>query len=230
MTTPASGSGRPAVRRLGRLLLLRPGAWRPPARSPARPPPHPTVPRRRARSRRQRHHLRPEHAGQRDPGDPRRGARRSRSTTRWAPQRYAFLFKPGTYGTAEQPLQIKVGYYTEISGLGASPTDVVINGKVEVYNRCLADGGTGNCLALVNFWRTLSNLSININAAGPGRLPGLGELLGRVPGGVDAPAQHQRRQPVADGLLHRRPAVRQRRLHRRLQAAGRRSTARSSSG
>jgi hypothetical protein len=81
-------------------------------------------------------------------------------------QRYAYLFKPGTYGTAETPLQIKVGYYTEITGLGASPTDVVINGKVEVYNRCLANGGTGNCLALVNFWRTISNLTININAAG----------------------------------------------------------------
>ncbi|MEV4548350.1 adenylyl cyclase [Nonomuraea wenchangensis] len=80
--------------------------------------------------------------------------------------RHAYLFRPGTYGTAEHPLQIKVGYYTEIAGLGASPTDVVINGKVEVYNRCLADGGTANCLALVNFWRTLSNLSININAAG----------------------------------------------------------------
>jgi hypothetical protein len=81
-------------------------------------------------------------------------------------QRYAFLFKPGTYGTAEQPLQLKVGYYTEVSGLGVAPTDVVINGKVEVYNRCLADGGTGNCLALVNFWRTLSNLTVNIDAAG----------------------------------------------------------------
>jgi hypothetical protein len=80
--------------------------------------------------------------------------------------RYAYLFKPGTYGTAEKPLQIKVGYYTEISGLGASPKDVVINGKVEVYNRCLADGGTSNCLALVNFWRTLSNLTINVNGAG----------------------------------------------------------------
>jgi hypothetical protein len=80
--------------------------------------------------------------------------------------RRAFLFKPGTYGTAAQPLQIKVGYYTEIAGLGASPTDVVINGKVEVYNRCLADGGTSNCLALVNFWRTISNLTINIDAAG----------------------------------------------------------------
>jgi hypothetical protein len=81
-------------------------------------------------------------------------------------QRYAFLFKPGTYGTAEQPLQIKVGYYTEVSGLGAAPGDVVINGKVEVYNRCLTEGGTANCLALVNFWRTLSNLTINVNGAG----------------------------------------------------------------
>jgi hypothetical protein len=80
--------------------------------------------------------------------------------------RHAYLFKPGTYGTADQPLQIKVGYYTEIAGLGASPTDVVINGKVEVYNRCLANGGTANCLALVNFWRTLSNLSINVNSKG----------------------------------------------------------------
>ncbi|HEY0739785.1 MAG TPA: coagulation factor 5/8 type domain-containing protein [Herpetosiphonaceae bacterium] len=80
--------------------------------------------------------------------------------------RYALLFKPGVYGTAEQPLQVKVGYYTEVSGLGVSPTDVVINGKIEVYNRCLADGGTSNCLALVNFWRTLSNLSLNINGAG----------------------------------------------------------------
>jgi hypothetical protein len=81
-------------------------------------------------------------------------------------ERYAYLFKPGQYGTAEQPLQIKVGYYTEIAGLGASPTDVVINGKVEVYNRCLTEGGTANCLALVNFWRTLGNLTINIDGAG----------------------------------------------------------------
>lgn len=81
-------------------------------------------------------------------------------------RRYAYLFKPGHYGTAEQPLQLKVGYYTEIAGLGESPTDVVINGKVEVYNRCLADGGTGNCLALVNFWRTLGNLTINIDGKG----------------------------------------------------------------
>ena len=96
-------------------------------------------------------------------------------------ERYAYLFKPGTYGTAEQPLQIKVGYYTEISGLGASPADVVINGKVEVYNRCLADGGTSNCLALVNFWRTLSNLIDQRQRRGPGRLPGARRTSGRSP-------------------------------------------------
>jgi hypothetical protein len=79
--------------------------------------------------------------------------------------RYALLFKPGVYGTATQPLQLKVGYYTEIAGLGSSPTDVTINGKIEVYNRCFANGGTADCHALVNFWRTLSNLTININAA-----------------------------------------------------------------
>ncbi|MFI5891770.1 adenylyl cyclase [Actinoplanes sp. NPDC051513] len=80
--------------------------------------------------------------------------------------RYAFLFKPGTYGTDAKPLQFKVGYYTEVAGLGASPDDVVINGKIEVYNRCLENNGTSNCLALVNFWRTLSNLSLHINGTG----------------------------------------------------------------
>ncbi|MFE3783993.1 hypothetical protein ACFXPA_38130 [Amycolatopsis sp. NPDC059090] len=81
-------------------------------------------------------------------------------------QRYAFLFKPGSYGTPTQPLQLKVGYYTDIAGLGASPTDVVINGKVEAYNRCLDPGGTTGCVALVNFWRSVSNLTIDVNAAG----------------------------------------------------------------
>ena len=70
------------------------------------------------------------------------------------------------YGTDAEPLQMKVGYYTEVAGLGASPADVTINGKIEVYNRCLEDGGTSNCLALVNFWRTLSNLTLRVNAAG----------------------------------------------------------------
>jgi hypothetical protein len=80
--------------------------------------------------------------------------------------RYALLFKPGVYGTETEPLQMKVGYYTEVAGLGPSPTDVLVDGKIEVYNRCLENDGTSNCLALVNFWRTLSNLSLDVNAAG----------------------------------------------------------------
>ncbi|GAA2993443.1 hypothetical protein JOD63_001603 [Microbacterium terrae] len=77
--------------------------------------------------------------------------------------RSAVYFLPGQYGTAENPLQFDVGYYTEVAGLGASPTDVDINGSIEVYNRCLT---SDNCLALVNFWRTISNLSIQVNSLG----------------------------------------------------------------
>jgi hypothetical protein len=73
-------------------------------------------------------------------------------------ERVALLFKPGSYGTPEQPLIVQVGYYTEVAGLGASPGDVVINGHVDVYNQC----GPNGCFALVNFWRSLSNLTIRV--------------------------------------------------------------------
>jgi hypothetical protein len=83
--------------------------------------------------------------------------------------RYALLFKPGTYGTPEQPLFIDVGYYTEVVGLGRTPGDVVINGHVNVYNRCLDDSTDppGNCIALNNFWRSASNLTVKV-AGGEG--------------------------------------------------------------
>ena len=74
-------------------------------------------------------------------------------------QRYALLFMPGTYGTATNPLNFQVGYYTAVAGLGLSPNDVVINGSIDVYNQC---AGTNNCVALTNFWRSLSNLTINV--------------------------------------------------------------------
>ena len=77
----------------------------------------------------------------------------------FGPQRYALLFKPGTYGTAAQPLNFQLGYYTAVAGLGASPGDVVINGSVYVRNQCF----NGSCTALNNFWRSLSNLTINVN-------------------------------------------------------------------
>lgn len=91
--------------------------------------------------------------------------------------RYSLLFMPGEYGTDADPLQIAVGYYTEVAGLGASPDDVQINGKVEVFNRCFDAPDRPNydfsnpkvqCFALNNFWRSISNLTINVNGAGQG--------------------------------------------------------------
>jgi hypothetical protein len=79
-------------------------------------------------------------------------------------QRYALLFEPGTYGTTADPLIFQVGYYTQVAGLGARPSDVVINGSIDVYNQCFA---ASNCIALDNFWRSLSNLTINV-AGGSG--------------------------------------------------------------
>ena len=79
-------------------------------------------------------------------------------------QRYALLFKPGTYGSPAHPLRFQVGYYTEVAGLGASPADTVINGAVEVYNQCDQNG----CLALNNFWRSLANLTIHSMGAADG--------------------------------------------------------------
>jgi hypothetical protein len=80
-------------------------------------------------------------------------------------QRYALLFEPGTYGSSTKPLNFQVGYYTAVAGLGLSPGDVVINGSVYVRNQCF---GPGNCIALVNFWRSLSNLTINVTTPGFG--------------------------------------------------------------
>ena len=85
--------------------------------------------------------------------------------------RYGLYFLPGTYGTAEEPLQVKVGYYTEVAGLGADPGDVQINGAIEVYNQCFDDPENPEfvgCFALNNFWRGLSNLTINVNTLGQG--------------------------------------------------------------
>ncbi len=78
-------------------------------------------------------------------------------------QRYALLFMPGTYGSAADPLNFQVGYYTEVAGLGSSPSDVSVNGTIDSYNQCF---GPGDCTALVNFWRSLSNLTINVAGKG----------------------------------------------------------------
>ena len=73
-------------------------------------------------------------------------------------ERYALLFKPGVYGSPAHPLNFQVGYYTEVAGLGRNPGDVTVNGSIYVRNQC----DSGGCVALNNFWRSLSNLTINV--------------------------------------------------------------------
>jgi hypothetical protein len=77
-------------------------------------------------------------------------------------QRDALLFAPGTYGSAANPLTIPVGYYTSIAGLGQNPNQVTINGTIDAYNQC--DGGSQtSCNATTNFWRSISNLTLNVS-------------------------------------------------------------------
>ena len=76
--------------------------------------------------------------------------------------RYAVFFEPGTYGSAADPLVFQVGYYTQVAGLGAMPQDTVINGAADVFNN-LCTAGTSDCNADDNFWRSLSNLTLNVD-------------------------------------------------------------------
>ena len=76
-------------------------------------------------------------------------------------QRYEILFQPGTYGTSTNPLVFTVGYYESVAGLGQNPGQVVINGAINSYNQC-TNGNQSQCYATDNFWRSVSNLTINV--------------------------------------------------------------------
>ena len=91
----------------------------------------------------------------------------------FGPQRYAIFFEPGTYGSTADPLVFQVGFYTEVAGLGAMPQATVVNGLILVFNQCVA----GSCLGLDNFWRSLSNLTINVTipSSPPAYAPPTGE-------------------------------------------------------
>ena len=77
-------------------------------------------------------------------------------------QRYAVFFEPGTYGSSTTPLVFQVGYYTQVAGLGSMPQQTIINGAIEVFNN-LCTAGTINCNSDDNFWRSLSNLELNVH-------------------------------------------------------------------
>jgi hypothetical protein len=75
-------------------------------------------------------------------------ARQAARNSEFSYNRYALLFKPGTY-----KLDVRVGYYMHVMGLGNSPEDVVIVGAVR-------SNATQGGHVLCNFWRTAENLTI----------------------------------------------------------------------
>jgi len=66
--------------------------------------------------------------------------------------RYAILFKPGAYEA-----DVKIGYYTQVIGLGHVPDDVTITGAVRSRSDWRTDD-PGD--ALINFWRGAENMGV----------------------------------------------------------------------
>ena len=64
-------------------------------------------------------------------------------------RRRAILLKPGSHR-----LDINVGFFTQVAGLGAMPGDVTVTGHVH------AEADWANGMALVNFWRGAENLAV----------------------------------------------------------------------
>jgi hypothetical protein len=67
----------------------------------------------------------------------------------FGPERNALLFMPGKYS-----VDVPVGFYTEVLGLGASPDDVHITGNVH------ADASRSHNNATCTFWRAAEGLSV----------------------------------------------------------------------
>ena len=65
-------------------------------------------------------------------------------------QRYALCFKSGQYSN----LDVNVGYYTQVLGLGQGPDDVTITGTLH------SEGVLANHNATCNFWRSAENLAV----------------------------------------------------------------------
>ena len=70
--------------------------------------------------------------------------------------RYAYLFKPGKYD-----LDVQVGFYTHVAGLGRSPDDVHITGAVRSKARWMRNNN-----ATCNFWRCAENLAVTPTVEG----------------------------------------------------------------
>jgi hypothetical protein len=73
-------------------------------------------------------------------------------------ERYAIVFKPGAYS-----VDVKVGFYTQVLGLGAQPDDVMITGAVRARSdwwKTYKPGDGNEYNATHNFWRGIENLAV----------------------------------------------------------------------
>jgi hypothetical protein len=68
-------------------------------------------------------------------------------------QRYSLLFYPGQYGN---DLDVNLGYYTQVLGLGQMPDNTVITGNVHSEGEA-----SDNDNATVNFWRSCENFAVS---------------------------------------------------------------------
>ena len=75
----------------------------------------------------------------------------TQQSNQFGTQRYELMFEPGTYN-----LSIPVGFYTEVVGLGQSPTQTVITGGGIYANAAWNDGN-----ATENFWRGVENITLD---------------------------------------------------------------------
>jgi hypothetical protein len=82
-------------------------------------------------------------------------------TNQFGTQRYAVLFKPGSYNA-----DVDLRFYTQVAGLGLLPDQVNLNGHVRVEADWLQQGTDPNNLgnATQNFWRSAENLSVTLPA------------------------------------------------------------------
>lgn len=76
---------------------------------------------------------------------------KKQETNQFGDDRYAILFKPGEY---DADLEVNVGYYTQVSGLGVLPTETKIN-------KLWVDAAWMSHNATCNFWRSAENFNVN---------------------------------------------------------------------
>lgn len=109
------------------------------------------------------------------------------ATEQWnefGPERYALLFLPGEY-----KVDVPVGFYTEVMGLGGSPDGVHIVGNVH------ADASARNNNATTTFWRAAENFSVT---------PTGGTIAGTMQWAVSQAVAFRRMHVLGDLVLHQK--------------------------